>query len=183
MVLLLSAEVLSSGADPDDFNTAFLFGDAATATLVTAEPLSGDALRVIRPLLRSKHDPHVALRSPCIGNGYIKMDGITVAREANKAMSTILTTAAAECGLSPCDLSVIIPHPGSIRILQSVGRRLEIDESKVLHTLGDTGNTSSSSIPIVLDRFWSDLRPNEPIGLVAFGRVHFGGGHRLSASP
>jgi 2-oxoisovalerate dehydrogenase E1 component len=168
-VLLLTAEVLSGGADPKDFNTAFLFGDAATATLVTGTPLSKDALLVTRPLLRSKPDPQVALWSPFIGNGYIKMDGMTVAREANKAMSAILATVAAECGITPQELSFVVPHPGSIRILQSVSRRLEIDESKVLHTLADTGNTSSSSIPIALDRYWSALRPNEPIGLVAFG--------------
>ena len=169
IVLLLTAEVLSSGTNPNDFNTAFLFGDAATATLVTATPFSKDSLRVFQPSLRSKADPTVALQSPCVGTGYIKMDGITVAREANKSMSTIFTTVATAAGLSPRELSLVVPHPGSIRILQNIGRRLEVDESKVLHTLQDTGNTSSSSIPITLDRFWPDFPPEKPIGLVAFG--------------
>jgi 2-oxoisovalerate dehydrogenase E1 component len=168
-VLLLTAEVLSSGANPQDFNTAFLFGDAATATLIGLAPHGDDSLSVTRPLLRSKPDAQRSLRSPCMGSGYITMDGMTVAREANKAMSAILAEAAAEHGLTPQELAYVIPHPGSKRILQSVSRRLEIDESKVLHTLADTGNTSSSSIPLALDRYWSDLRQDESIGLAAFG--------------
>lgn len=169
-VLLLTAEVLSSGANPQDFNTAFLFGDAATATLIGLFPHSGDSLLVHRPILRAKPDLDRALHSPCVGtNGFITMDGMTVAREANKAMSAVMTDAANEHGLKPQELSYVIPHPGSKRILQSVSRRAELDESRVLHTLADTGNTSSSSIPLALDRYWAKLRPNEPLGLVAFG--------------
>ncbi len=169
-VLVVTAEMLSTGADPHDFNTVFLFGDAATATLVTARPFLSDQLAVTRPLVKAKSDTKLSLYSPNVGTGsYLRMDGIAVAREANKSMADILTAAALREGLGPADLSFVAPHPGSIRILQSVGRRLAVDESRILSTLADTGNTSSSSIPIVLDCFWSKLAPNAPVGLVAFG--------------
>jgi 2-oxoisovalerate dehydrogenase E1 component len=169
-VLVVTSEAMSLGVDPNDFNTAFLFGDAATATLVTRVQQLEESLVVTRPVLRTKPDHHRSLHIPNFGTGgYLAMDGMAVALEANKAMSELLSAVALDQGLHPAELSFVVPHPGNKRILQNIARRLEIDESRILHTLADTGNTSSSSIPITLDRYWNVLPTGKPIGLVAFG--------------
>jgi 3-oxoacyl-[acyl-carrier-protein] synthase-3 len=97
------------------------------------------------------------------------MDGIAVARTAYKAMAGAMAHAASEAGIGAKQLSAILPHPGSKRILQNVGTALEFDATRVWHTLADTGNTSSSSIPLALERYWERLPRNEPIGFTAFG--------------
>lgn len=72
-------------------------------------------------------------------------------------------------GISEAGLVALVPHPGSKRILQNVAEELKFDPAKCFSTLSDTGNTSSSSIPLVLDRFWDDFPIRQPVGLTAFG--------------
>ncbi len=169
-VLVLTSEVLSPVLNLTDPVTAFLFGDAASATLVTRQPSAGRSLRLHRPLLSASPDPDRVICSPCVGSpGHLTMDGIAVARTAYKTMAATLTRAAAAANTSPKELSALIPHPGSQRVLQNVAEWLEIDQARVFHTLADTGNTSSSSIPLALDRFWPQFVDGQSAGLVAFG--------------
>ncbi len=73
-------------------------------------------------------------------------------------------------GLHINDVDAFVPHPGSFRILQNVAESLEIPSTKVLTTLSDTGNTSRSSIPLALDRYWGNRRDsNWPLAMAAFG--------------
>jgi 3-oxoacyl-[acyl-carrier-protein] synthase III len=97
------------------------------------------------------------------------MDGISVARQANKDMSTVMRQASEIYGVSIDSLQNVIPHPGSKRILSSVARRLQLDESALIHTLAETGNTSSSSIPLSIDLSWDKIPVKEPLGFFAFG--------------
>lgn len=97
------------------------------------------------------------------------MNGIAVARTAYKLMAEALSTSAKHMNVSPADLAVVLPHPGSIRIVQNVAELAGVPLGKIWHTLSDTGNTSSSSIPIALDRFWDKLPRGEHIGMTAFG--------------
>lgn len=97
------------------------------------------------------------------------MDGIAVARAAYKAMAHAVHRAASEASLSVETLSALVPHPGSGRILKNVAEALEMSPDKVLTTLSETGNTSSSSIPLALDVHWNELPQNQPFGLTAFG--------------
>lgn len=168
-VLLLTSELLSPNLNPSDPSTAFLFADAFTATLVTASPIVGRSLSCRVPFIRAAPDPDRVISSPCVGCGPLRMDGIAVARTAYKSMASILSVAVQSAGLSIADLAGIVPHPGSGRILQNVADLLEVPGERVWHTLNDTGNTSSSSIPIALSRYWNELPVSRPLGLVAFG--------------
>ena len=50
------------------------------------------------------------------------------------------------------DIDYLIPHQANTRILASAAKRLGIPEEKIISHLAETGNTSSASIPICLDR-------------------------------
>jgi 3-oxoacyl-[acyl-carrier-protein] synthase-3 len=97
------------------------------------------------------------------------MDGIAVARTAYKAMGNAALAALASVGLAATDVTALVAHPGSKRILQNVAAHLEVPLSLVRTTLADTGNTSSSSIPLALERFWDELPGDGHIALAAFG--------------
>jgi 3-oxoacyl-[acyl-carrier-protein] synthase III len=58
-----------------------------------------------------------------MGVGYMKMDGIAVARQANKDMARVMQAAAQTYGVDISSLARVIPHPGSKRILRSVAGR------------------------------------------------------------
>jgi 3-oxoacyl-[acyl-carrier-protein] synthase-3 len=169
-VLLLTAESISAGLNLHDAATCFLFGDAASATLVANTQTRWLSLAITRPRCFATPDPIRAIWAPCYGaNGHLQMDGIAVARTAYKAMAAQMAEAATEAGIHVKQLSAILPHPGSKRILHNVSDFLEFDRTKVWHTLADTGNTSSSSIPLALDHYWERLALNQPIGFTAFG--------------
>ena len=169
-VLVLTSEVISPNVDVNDPVTAFLFGDAATATLVTRSSSGDDGLVIRRPRIFSTPDPDRAISSPCIGAaGFVRMHGIAVARTAYKAMGDAVGIVSAEAGIDVKKLGALVPHPGSMRVLQNVAEMLQVDESSVFHTLSDTGNTSSSSIPLALDHYWDQLPRERQIAFVAFG--------------
>jgi 3-oxoacyl-[acyl-carrier-protein] synthase III len=158
--------------NPTDPATIFLFGDAATATLITVAPLAvaKKNLRFTPPICAALPDPDIAIHLPCLGTSkYVRMDGIAVARTAYKAMANAARQAIDRAEMSIDDIEAFVPHPGSQRILQNVAEALEVPLSKVLTTLSDTGNTSSSSIPLALDQFWDSLPVNRALAMAAFG--------------
>lgn len=169
-VLLLTSEVASPMLNPQDPTTIFLFGDAATATLVTARPLPGRSLAIQAPYCAASADSEGAIHLPCAGTSqYIRMEGMAVARAANKGLTQAVRQAMQSAGIDQRDLAALVPHAASKRILQNVAQALDLPASKVFTTLADTGNTSSSSVPVALDRFWDDLPVRQPIALAAFG--------------
>ncbi|MHC1743646.1 MAG: thiamine pyrophosphate-dependent enzyme [Syntrophobacteraceae bacterium] len=169
-VLLVTTEVLSPLLDLEDQSTAFIFGDAATATILSASPLAPGAARLKRPLLSSMGDKTRALTVPLSSkDGCICMKGKDVAREAGKSMASILTRACNRCGLTPADLDLVVPHQANKRITVAVQRLLKLPEDKVFSNIKDIGNTSSSTIPICLHQVLPGMEPGCRIGLVAFG--------------
>jgi 2-oxoisovalerate dehydrogenase E1 component len=169
-VLLVTSEVLSPLLDLNDQSTAFIFADAATATILSSSPLASNAAMLKRPLLSSKGD---VARSLCVPlsskEGYITMKGADVAREANKGMPAILTQACNLSGLTPGDLDLLIPHQANKRITAAVQRRLKLPDEKVFSNIKHLGNTSSSTIPICLNQVLPEIGAGSKIGLVAFG--------------
>lgn len=62
-----------------------------------------------------------------------------------------------------------VPHQANLRIIEAVGGRLKIDESKVLVNIEHYGNTSAASIPLCLDENKGKLKKGDKIVLTAFG--------------
>ncbi len=163
-VLIVTSEVLSPLLDPSDFDTAILFGDAATASLITGAFNDQTWITLQRPLIGGKPDVEGALFVPQPGRGYLKMHGTSVFRQAVRVMHRMLLKACDATGQSIEGLQAIIPHQANQRILDAVQ---SATGCRVLSELRESGNTSSSSIPLTLERV-SDL-PQGPVGLVAFG--------------
>jgi 3-oxoacyl-[acyl-carrier-protein] synthase-3 len=54
-------------------------------------------------------------------------------------------------GAQPQDIKYFLLHQANLRIIESVRTRLHQDKEKFPHNLDKLGNTSSASIPILLD--------------------------------
>src|SRR5690606_14391732 len=143
-ILLVTAEALASLADPDDFDTAILFGDAATATLIggpKADLPGVPALgRLRRPVLSARGEPGDVLRVPAEGDGHIRMDGLRVYAEAVRRMISLLESACEAEGLPPADLDLLVPHQANARIIADIRMRLKLPPERAFIHLGEVGN-------------------------------------------
>ncbi len=174
-VLVVTAEVLSRLLDRDDPSTVLVFGDAASATVVYGDAhFDGAAARLFRPDISGKSDDRNALTVPVPGQGYVRMDGQRVFREAVRAMVGSLNRVCAGQGLGLGDLDMVVPHQANQRIIDAIAQRTGANAySNIKHF----GNTSSTSIPLCLAEVLPDAPAGQRLGLCAFG-----GGYTYAAA-
>ena len=74
-------------------------------------------------------------------------------------------------GVTQDQLDVLIPHQANFRIIDAIGRQLNLPMEKVYVNIDKYGNTSSASIPIALDEAvrTGRIKPGNHVMLVAFG--------------
>jgi len=195
--LVIAAEVKSRFVDPKDKETAILFGDGAGAVVLSNKhPLSlreRDRVRVGRPGLSAEilntwlyadgtnwnwiNLPAGGTRLPAShetiksGLHFMQMDGSKVYRKAIKTLEGLITDTVKRCGLTLEDIDTFIFHQANLRIIKQVISRLDIPEEKVPVTITYTGNTSSASIPITLDRLVREgrIKKSDTVLMAAFG--------------
>lgn len=166
-VLVVTAEVLSPLLDPEDFDTAILFGDATSATVLYGEAHFDKAkARLHRPELSAKGEDGSTLTVPLLHDGYIQMKGRRVFSEAVRLMVTSLNRACDREGLRVEDLSLVIPHQANQRIIDAIQSRIGV---RVYSNIRKYGNTSSTSIPLCLSDVFPTTKKGERLGLCAFG--------------
>jgi len=169
-VLVLTTEVLSRRTDPTDYQTAPIFGDAATATLVVGAGRTAEMLaNYDRPELSARGENGDILRVPLPLDEYIFQDGPKVYLEAVKHMIAQLERACAAGNVAVHDLDLVVAHQANQRILNAVRQRTKLPEEKVFSNIRHYGNTSSNSIPLALFELIPQLRPGKVVGLCAFG--------------
>jgi 2-oxoisovalerate dehydrogenase E1 component len=170
-VLVLTAEAMSRVVDPADYDSAILFGDAASATVLYGNDSVGRARAIVRrPVLSAKGEDGTVLSVPAAGwGGYLKMNGKKVFAEAVKQMAAILKRACLEAGIQPAELNLVVPHQANARIVEAVRQRAGISTDRMVNDIGDTGNTSSTTIPLCLANLLATQSPSNRVGLCAFG--------------
>ena len=162
-VLVIGAEVLSRVVDWTDRNTCILFGDGSGAAIVEASEGESGLLSTHifsnGSFWNTLYQPGCGNRNPATSERtlaerlfYIKMEGNDVFKHAARAMEEAACTALTANGMTPEDVSLLIPHQANRRIIDATARRLGItEEERVFVNLHNYGNTSSASIPISLD--------------------------------
>jgi 3-oxoacyl-[acyl-carrier-protein] synthase-3 len=92
-------------------------------------------------------------------------------RVAVKRFAEAAEEAAAFNGIPISDVKWIIPHQANLRILQQMGRRLNIPFEKVYLTIEKYANISSATVPIALDEAVRNgsIQKGDLIILTAFG--------------
>ena len=101
----------------------------------------------------------------------MQLDGRKVFRFAVKVICETVTHILERNGYSLDDLDLLVPHQANLRIIEAAATKLGIDADRVGVNIQRFGNTSSASIPILLDEMTQadDLRPGQLVCLVAFG--------------
>ena len=100
---------------------------------------------------------------------FVYQEGRAVYRHAVVDMLTSTREVMKRNNLTNDDIDWFVPHQANLRIIEAVGSRLGIDESKVLVNIQHRGNTSAASIPLCLDENKHRLKKGDKIVLTAFG--------------
>ena len=181
-VLVIGSEVLSRIVDWQDRNTCVLFGDGAGAVVLEAS--EGDHSLLSTHTFSNGsfwnllYQPGSGSRNPATESRtiderliYLKMEGNDVFKHAVRAMEEAALKALDANGLTPSDISLMIPHQANRRIIDATTKRLGLGPDRLFTNLHRYGNTSSASIPIALDEANRQgvIKPDSKLLMVAFG--------------
>jgi 3-oxoacyl-[acyl-carrier-protein] synthase III len=159
-VIVVTAELLSRITNPQDHETAFLFGDGAGAAILTR---SVDGHRLHRMGLSGDAEQFAAIQRTGGGaripwpdsNGdlnqfYIQMDGVAVFKHAVVGFAEQIEETLKRERLQPGDIAWVVPHQANARILKAVSKRVGIPYEKFVMTISKYGNTSGASVSMAL---------------------------------
>jgi 3-oxoacyl-[acyl-carrier-protein] synthase-3 len=150
-VLLIGSERLSSWVDQDDRANAIIFADGAGAAVVT-----GSDIEQIGPVAWGCAEDHTDAIFIPDRNGAVHQEGQTVFRWATTAIAPVAIRAVEAAGLTLDQIDVLACHQANLRIVEAIAKRLIAagarEDLTVVRDIVTTGNTSSASIPIGLDR-------------------------------
>jgi 3-oxoacyl-[acyl-carrier-protein] synthase-3 len=145
--LLLTCDPYSKILAPGDRNTALLFGDAAVATLLQADPASGGWL----PTKFKFGTDGRSGRALHNDAGTLTMEGRAVFNFSATAVPEQIKALLREAELTSAEIDLFLFHQGSKFIVDTLRKRLELPVEKVPLRLTEQGNTVSSSIPLLLE--------------------------------
>jgi 3-oxoacyl-[acyl-carrier-protein] synthase-3 len=185
-VLLVGAEVHSRGLDKTTRgrDTAVLFGDGAGVAILG--PTTADGRGVLSTHLYADgrhaeklwvdapglaHDPFISEELLQAGKHRAVMEGREVFKYASVLMPQAVATALAQNGLTPADVSLLVPHQANLRILEMVQKAAGLREDQVYTNIQKYGNTTAASIPIALHEAVCEgrLKRGDVLILTAFG--------------
>lgn len=147
--LLFTADPYSKGLDPDDRDTVFLFGDAATVTLL--EQLDEHSGFVPGHFVLNTHGTGgKALNND---DGSIRMNGRAIFEFAVRNVPVQIKGMLEQAGTTVDEVDLFLLHQGSRFIVEKIGQSLRLPEGKVPVKLVEYGNTVSSSIPLLLEDY------------------------------
>lgn len=167
--LVIGAEVLSNIIDWTDRGTCILFGDGAGAAYFEkSRDNASSKSQAILPLGLShfvqrsdgskgnvlscgQRDSRNAFFENDEVHKYVTMDGKEVFKFATRQVPEAILELLDKANLSTEDIDCFLLHQANLRIIESIAKRLKADISKFPANVNKMGNTSSASIPILLD--------------------------------
>lgn len=178
-VLVIGADKMSSIIDYTDRATCIIFGDGAGAVLF--EP-NEEGLGLQDEILRSdgigreflKIEAGGSLLPPShetIDNGqhFVHQDGKTVFKYAVSNMADVSERIMQNNNLTNDDVNWLISHQANKRIIDATASRMNLDESKVLVNIEKYGNTTSGTLPLLLNDFEHLFKKGDNLIFASFG--------------
>lgn len=191
-VLFITADTYSKYVHPKDRNVQLLFGDAATATLISgsadhqqsgigpfsfgtdgrgAEHLIVPAGGLKEPLSSASNEEVIDAVGNVRTRKNVFMNGSEVfnfaVNKVPKAIDELLT----KMNYTLNDFNYFVFHQANKYMLETLRRKMEIPEEKFSIRFDDCGNTVSSTIPIALIRDFEDgiVKNGDLVLLAGFG--------------
>jgi 3-oxoacyl-[acyl-carrier-protein] synthase III len=173
--LLIMVDQYSKLIDYTDKNTASIFGDAASASLIECCEDSEGVIASVFGTDGLYADKLIAFNSGVKTdpdkNNYLYMDGREIFKFSVQIVPASVNELLKKHNLKIGDIRFFIFHQANKYILTEIQKRLEISDDQMIIELEDYGNTVSSTIPIALRNLLNKevLKKNDLIILCGFG--------------
>ena len=162
--VLITAETYSEIVDENDANTSLLFSDGAAACLVSGDGFAklgastyGNDTRNYNALIVEK------------ASGNLYMNGRAIYRMAMENVPFSIRSCLEKNNLDIHEIDRWYFHQGSRFVLDSICKELAIPDEKVPSNLTLVGNTTASSIPILIKEDEESLKMCRTVALAGFG--------------
>lgn len=178
-ILVIGADKMSSIIDYTDRATCIIFGDGAGAALF--EP-NYEGLGIQDEILRSDGIGREYLKISAGGSllpashetvdnrqHYVYQDGKTVFKYAVSNMADISEKIMRKNNLVNNDVDWLISHQANKRIIDATASRMTLDEAKVLTNIERYGNTTSATLPLLLNDFEHLFKKGDNLIFASFG--------------
>ena len=203
--LLLMGETYSRYIHPKDKSVRTLFGDAGSATLITA--VERDAPTLGPFVLGTDGSgagnlivPRGGMRLPASGvaspettdasgntrtDANLFMNGPAILEFTIRRIPALVKELLAKAGLTMDDVQHVVLHQANEYMLRYLQKHLKVPDEKFAMHFAHCGNTVSSTIPIVLQHLSENgqLRPGDRIMTVGFGVGYSWGANLITWSP
>ena len=178
-VLLIGADKMSSILDYTDRATCIIFGDGAGAVLF--EP-NNEGLGLQDEYLRSDGIGREFLKIEAGGSilppsedtiknkkHFVFQDGKTVFKFAVSNMADVAEKIMNRNHLTKDEVQWLVPHQANKRIIDATAHRMGLEEEKVMINIQKYGNTTSATLPLLLNDYEHLLKKGDNLVFAAFG--------------
>ncbi|GFH62613.1 MAG: 3-oxoacyl-[acyl-carrier-protein] synthase 3 [Candidatus Desulfovibrio kirbyi] len=183
-ILFVCAEALTRRVNWNDRSTCVLFGDAASACVLTGESADAHDSSVLEDVICKSDGALSDLIT--VGGGtacnyrlgdqvderfFLAMLGRDTYRHAVRQMALVCEEILQRNALTVENVNLFVPHQANLRIIEAVGSRLHINGDRVFTNVDKYGNTSAASIPLALSEAFAAgrVRQGDRVLLAAFG--------------
>jgi 3-oxoacyl-[acyl-carrier-protein] synthase-3 len=178
-VLLIGADKNSSFINYKDRATCIIFGDGAGAVMF--EP-NDEGLGLQDELLKSNGEGREFLQATYGGSSYpitadtftegkhyVFQEGKTVFKNAVFNMADVTERIMKRNNITNDDISWLAAHQANKRIIEATANRVSLDASKVMMNIHKYGNTTSATLPLLLNDYETQLKKEDKVIFAAFG--------------
>jgi len=186
-ILLLNGDTLSPLLSPKDTSVSLLFGDAGAATAIEYREKSENSSFILgtdgsgyQHLIipgggaRNRRNTDTSIRE-VDHDGVVRaqddlyMNGIEIFNFTLRVVPDLINSIRDSLGWTDDDVDYYAFHQANKFLLEQLIRKLEIDQSKLPINIGEYGNTSSATIPLVLLDILRNKRLNSRLNIVLAG--------------
>ena len=178
-ILLIGADKMSSIINYKDRATCIIFGDGAGAVLFEPNDenlgLQDEYLRTDgsgREFLQATYGgSSYSITHEVLDNGghYAFQEGRTVFKNAVSNMADAAVKILERNNLTKDDIQWLAAHQANKRIIDATAQRMNLEDSKVMMNIEKYGNTTSATLPLLLNDYEDQLKKGDNIIFAAFG--------------
>lgn len=184
--LVIGAEALSHLTNWQDRSTCVLFGDGAGAVVLEADE-SAVYIQATHSIGKnggvltcaSRNQPEFTEEHAELSSTYMQMDGKEVFKFAVSKVPEVIQEVLDKAGKTREEICYYMLHQANQRIVSSVAKHMKEPLEKFPMNIESLGNTSSASIPLLLDEWRKKGKLKAEDWIVLSG---FGGGLTYGAS-
>jgi 3-oxoacyl-[acyl-carrier-protein] synthase-3 len=170
-VLVIGSEVMSRILDYSDRASCVLFGDGAGAAVLGPSKTGAGFESFVLGADGSGGDMIFCGPTAADERSLLRMNGKDLYRFAPRCMEEAALRACEVAGVDIQSVVAIVPHQANSRMVEVVAQRLKLPMDRFLVNIDKYGNTSSASIPLVLEEAIQGgrVKAGDRIVLVGFG--------------